>query len=86
MFVTALDWSNRSVSAMDYRSNPDAGRELADTNNAIVFLHAGAELLFVVAGAWWVKFWGRNRALFLVLATPVAALAILVSLVGSIAK
>jgi len=85
LFITALDWSNSSVSPEDYRANSGAGRELADRNNALVFLHGGAQLLFLVAGAWWVKLCGRSRALFLLLAVPVSGMAFLASVLGSIA-
>ena len=85
-FLTALEWSNGSLSPGDLRSNPNAGRELADQNDALVVLHAGAQLVFVVAGAWWVKFCGRSRGLFLCLAVPVSGLAFLASLAGSIAR
>lgn len=85
-FIAALDAANRPVSAVEYRSNPNAGQEQSDLNSAIVFVHALAQLAFVVVGAWRITPRPEVRVVFLFVAIPVSFLVFVLSFVGSMAK
>jgi len=86
LFLTAMEWANRPVPVAEYRSDPDAGYAQASLNSALLFLHALAQLAFVVAGAWWIWQRPRLRVAFLSLAIPVSGLLFLLTFIGLIAK
>jgi hypothetical protein len=72
---------NSPISPADARSDPFLGQRIAITNDALVFLHAGAQFAFVVAGG----VLAQRRILFLLIAGPISGLAFLISVVGLIA-
>jgi len=85
-FLTVMDWINRPVSVEEYNSDPNAGFHVAQRNNALVFLHALAQLAFVAAGAWRIRQRPGVRVAFLLVAIPVSALVFLLSFMGLLAK
>jgi hypothetical protein len=85
-FITVMDWANRPVSVEEYRSNPNAGQQQSDLNSGFVFLHALAQLAFLVAGVWWTRQRPGVRTAFLLIAVPVSGLGFLLSFIGLVAK
>lgn len=81
-FLVVFDISNPPISPADARSDPFLGQRIASINDALVFLHAGAQFAFVVAGG----VFARRRVLFLLIAGPISGLAFLISFVGLIAR
>jgi hypothetical protein len=81
LFLVVFDIFNPPISPPQAQSDPSLGQRIASTNNALVFLHAGAQFAFVVAGG----FFAPRRMLFLLIAAPISGLAFLISVVGLIA-
>src|SRR5437899_11579073 len=54
-FLMVMDWINRPVSVEECNSVPNAGFHVAHRNDALVFLHALAQLAFLAAGAWRIR-------------------------------
>jgi hypothetical protein len=80
-FLVIFDILNPPISPAQVQSDPSLGQRIASTNDALVFLHAGAQFAFVVAGG----VLAPRRMLSLLIAAPISGLAFLVSVVGLIA-
>jgi len=85
-FLMVMDWINRPVSVEECNSDPNAGFHVAQRNDALVFLHALAQLAFVAAGAWRIRQRPGVRVAFLLVAIPVSALVFLLSFMVLIAR
>jgi len=84
-FMTVFDFANQPVDPVEYGRDPGAGQRASDLNDALIFLHALAQMGFVGIGA---ACFTRPRArlAFLLAAVPVSGFIFLVSLIGLIAK
>jgi hypothetical protein len=80
-FLVIFDIFNTPISPAHEQSDRFSGQRIASTNDALVFLHAGAQFAFVVTGG----VLAQCRMLFLLIAVPISGFAFLFSVVGLIA-
>ena len=82
LFLTAMDYANPPSTGP---LQPGEGQQIADANNWIMFVHALAQLAFLVFGALWLPRSTRARIAFLAITIPYCVLVFLISVVGLLA-
>ena len=82
LFLSAFEYANRPTPGP---MKPGEGQQISDMNNAMLLVHALAQLGFILVGVLFIARRPKTRVVFLVITVPFCGLVWLVSLIGLIA-